>query len=133
MKRWIRFLGNFIAAAIAVGASATKTNGSDFTSSKIVIPEGVEVGLLLLTWTRAAGSASLTLDFYFQASSDDGATWWDYIEPISDITGHAIISGTTVRIARQISLRGMTHLQLSKIINNDSGNDLTSVNATISF
>jgi hypothetical protein len=92
----------------------------------------VDKGLLGLTWTRASGSTSLTVDFYFQASNDNGTTWWDYAM-ISDATGVAAVTGTTVQIARQVSLAGMTHIQLSSMTNNDTSNDLTAVNVGIAI
>jgi hypothetical protein len=92
-----------------------------------------------MTFTRAAGSATLTVDYYFQVSYDGGTTWADFHDPIADadylsvIAGHAVISGTTVRVSRIIPLNGVSHIRFSKVINNDTANALTAVNATISW
>jgi hypothetical protein len=128
----IGYSANFT-TAFALGKTATKVNVTDFTSLAFVLPQDAEMALLLLTFTRAAGSASLTLDYYFQVSGDGGTTWWDYIEPLSIETGHAVITGTTVRVARQLSLAGFTNIRLASVVNNDTVNDLTAVNAGISF
>lgn len=133
MSKRAGYNGNFIAAAVGVAANTEAANGTDFTSAEIGIPFDVESGILILTFTRASGSASLTVDFYFQISPDNGTTWYDYVEGASIETGHAVISGTTVRVARAVSLTGATHIRLSKIDNNDTANALTAVNAGISF
>lgn len=125
------FYADFLAAAVALNASATKVNVSDFTS--LSLPCGAHAGLLMLTFTRAAGSASLTLDFYFQVSYDGGTTWADYIEPISIETGHDVFSGTTVRVARSANVQGASHIRLAKVVNNDTGNNLTAVNAGFAY
>jgi len=117
---------------MSVGSSATKANGTDFTSSEQVVLN-VKTALLTITLTRAAGSSTLTCDFYFQVSFDNGTTWADYIQPIGVETGHAVISGTTVAVSFPVNLSGASHIRLSKIVNNDSGNNLTAVGATISW
>jgi hypothetical protein len=133
MSKRAGYTGDFIAAALGVAANTEAVNGTDFDSEEIGIPFDVESGALILTFTRAAGSTSLTVDFHFQISPDNGTTWYDYIEGVSIETGHGVISGTTVRVARSLSLTGATHIRLSKIDNNDTANALTAVNAGISF
>jgi hypothetical protein len=122
---------NFIATAISVNASATATNGSEFTSREQSAK--AQAGQIIITFTRAAGSSSLTVDFYFQISFDGGTTWADYVEGVGVETGHAVISGTTVRVSRPISLAGCSHIRLAKIVNNDTANNLTAVNAAFSY
>jgi hypothetical protein len=125
----------FLATAVNCNASATVTNGVDFTSATVRASYigRPSVGAISVTFTRAAGSATLTVDFYFQASYDNGTTWADYIESFSVETGHAVLSGTTVKVTKPINLYGVSHLRLSKIVNNDTANNLTACNATFSF
>jgi hypothetical protein len=127
----------FLVTAVNCAASTTVVNGTEFTSAT----QGGfgNAGLLTLTFTRAAGSATLAVDFYFQVSYDNGTTWADLHDAVSDadylsvLTGHAVVTGTTVRVSRTIILNGVSHIRLSKIVNNDSGNNLTACNATISW
>jgi hypothetical protein len=131
----------FITAGVSCNASSTVNNdGKDFTSINVgPIPNDVNTALLTLTFTRATGSATLAVDFYFQVSYDNGTTWADLHDAVSDadylsvLTGHAVVTGTTVRVSRTIILNGVSHIRLSKIVNNDSGNNLTACNATISW
>ena len=91
-----------------------------------------------MTFTRSAGSTS-TVDFYFQVSYDNGTTFSDYHDPVSDAdyisiaTNHAVISGNIVRVTRIISIAGISHIKLAKITNNDASNALTLCNATVSW
>jgi hypothetical protein len=126
--------------AFALNAGATKVNVTDFTSASVKVSEekGARMALLTMTFTRAAGSAS-TVDFYFQVSYDGGTTWADFNDPIADAeyhslaTNHAVLSGTTVRVSRIIHLAGVSHIRLAKVVNGDGGNNLTAVNATLSW
>ena len=128
-------------AAFSLAASGTATNGTEFTSAEVKVSEerGAKIALLTLTFTRAAGSATLTVDYYFQVSYDGGTTWADFHDPIADadylsvIAGHAVLSGTTVRVSRIIPLNGVSHIRFSKVINNDTVNNLTAVNAILSW
>ena len=127
--------------AFNLAAAGTAMNGTEFTSTSIKVSEekGAKLALLTLTFTRAAGSATLTIDYYFQVSYDGGTTWADFHDPIADadylsiVTAHAVLSGTTVRVSRIIPLNGVSHIRFSKVINNDTGNNLTAVNATLSW
>jgi len=121
---------NFLDTAVAVNAGITSVNGTDFASKER--PTSNNAGLITITFTRAAGSAS-TVNFYFQVSFDGGTTWSDYIESISIETQHSVISGTTVRVSKPVNLWGISYMRLSKIVNGDTANNLTAVNATISY
>jgi hypothetical protein len=128
-------------APFNLNASATATNGTDFTSASINVSGNVRANMALLTmsFTRTAGSATSTVDFYFQVSYDGGTSWADFHDPIADadylsvIAGHAVLSGTTVRVSRIIPLNGVSHIRFSKVINNDTVNNLTAVNAILSW
>jgi len=132
--------GSFATAAFNVGAGATALRATAFTSAGIKVTEefGAHSALLILEFTRAAGSSS-TVDYYFQVSWDGGTTWADFKEPVADAeyfsiaTNHAVISGTTVRISFVIRLDGVSTIRMSKVVNGDSSNALTAVNAYLSW
>jgi len=134
--QYVRGNWPFLTAAVSLDASATKTNGTDFTSAELNVTE-VQLVLVTMTFTRAAGSAS-KVNFYFQVSYDDATTWSDYMEPISGAeyigiaTNHDVISGTTVRVSQPFMLSNVTHLRLTKIVNGDGANALTAVNVSMS-
>ncbi len=121
--------------AFNLAASGTATNGTEFTSAEVKVSEekGTKTALLTMTFTRAAGSATLTVDYYFQVSFDGGTSWSDYIDPTSIITGHSVISGTTVAVSKPLHLFGVSHIRLSKVVNGDTANNLTACNAYLSW
>ena len=125
----------FLATGVSCGTSASVVNGTDFGSAAVRVSfiGQPSIGALTVTFTRAAGSSTATVDFYFQVSYDGGTTYSDYIEPFSVETGHAAISGTTVRVTKPILLYGVSHIRLYKITNNDGSNALTVCNAAISM
>ena len=126
-----QYKANFT-TAFSLNASTTATNGVEFTSTAISVPYSVISAVLLATFTRAAGSASLTVDFYVQVSPDNGTTWYTYTS-LAVTTGETVVSGTTVNYAFPINLAGVTHIRLWKVVNNDTANNLTAVNAGIAF
>ena len=128
----MRYNVNFT-TAFALAKTITKVNVTDFTSINVSLPDDVHTAMILLTFTRAAGSATFTLDYSFQVSPDNGTTWYDYISAISLPTAQAIITGTTVRVGVPMNIIGFTHIRLASVTNNDTANDLTAVNAGISF
>lgn len=132
---------DFLATGVSCGTSASVVNQTGFGSATVRVSYigRPSTATLTMTFTRAAGSATLTADFYFQVSYDNGTTWADFHDAVSDadylsiITGHAVVSGTTVRVSRIISIAGISHIRLAKITNNDSANALTLCNATVSW
>jgi len=132
---------NFLSTATALTAADTHTNGTDFTSASLEM-SNVSTMLMTVTFTRAAGSAS-KVSFYFQVSCDSGATWTDFVEPISGsecievATNHGVISGTTVCVSQVFMFPGVLHVtsrvRLSKVVNADGANALTAVNASLSW
>jgi hypothetical protein len=131
---------NFLASGVACGTSTTITNGTNFGSGAIRVsylgrPSTVA---LTVTFTRVTGSAS-TVEFYFQVSYDNGTTYSDFHDPVSDAdyfsvaTNHAAVTGNVVRVTRITSLAGVSHIRLHKIVNNDSSVALTACNASVSW
>ena len=126
---------DFLTAGVAVNATVTKVNGTDFTSIPIDLtwpPGAPSVGSIVVTFTRAAGSASLVY-FEFQASYDGGTTWttsyWTRIEVPTNETAVANV----VRAREPVELHGISHIRLFQIVNNDGANNLTACNATFSY
>jgi len=122
----------FLATAVDCGAGVTLVDETGFTSAKISIPWNIQVALVTVTFTRAAGSTP-TVDFYFRVSYDNGTTWANYRSTISIPTNEPIISGTTCRVSQPVYFYGVSHIRLWKIVNTDAANALTAVNATLSY
>jgi len=124
----------FLAADISVNAGTTKVNGTDFTSAEVYIANhGLkEVSAIKITFTRAAGSSS-TVDFEFQVSLDGGTSWSTaYYVKVQSTTDETAVSNV-VRKIQLVNIYGITHIRLYRVVNNDSGNNLTAVNASVSF
>jgi hypothetical protein len=123
---------NFVTTGFALAAGATKVIGdTGFTDNKLGTTDA-SIGLLTVTFTRAAGSTS-TVDYYFQVSYDGGTTWSDYIESIGIATNHSVMSGTTVIVSKPVNLFGVSHIRWSKVVNGDVVNAVTAVNAVLSI
>ena len=73
------------------------------------------------------------IDFYFQASSDNGTTYDTtafWVVSIESDTDHV---DNVVRYTDFIvPVWGISHLRLWKVVNNDATSSITNVNATIS-
>ena len=125
----------FLGTAENIAAGATATNGSEFTSVEIQVseyPSYAAFGAIEVTFTRAAGAAD-TVDFYFQASMDQGTSWATYDLLFKLATNTTVVSGTTVRYIFQCQWNGITHIRLWKIVKNDGANALTACNARIAI
>jgi hypothetical protein len=121
----------FLATAVSVNATVTKVIVTDFPDHKIPLG-GKETATFTFEFTRAAGSAS-TVDFRIQGSKDDGATWTTFYT-FQIPTNTVIVTGTTVRVLYDVNLpAGYTHVRLYSIYNSDATNNLTEVNAYMSF
>lgn len=128
---WSRSRG-FLPSAVNVDASATATNGVEFTSRELNV-KNAQIVAFTVNFTRAAGSSS-TVDFAFEASFDNGTTWATFEGvTISIQTDHSVVSGTTVRVLKLVNIPGVSHIRAKSITNNDSGNNLTACNVTLSI
>ena len=127
----------FLSTAVDILASATATNGSEFTS--IEVQAGVPsndhspVGLVTLEFTRSGAGSASTIEVHMQVYN--GAAW-----TTADVYSMEVGtnednggSGSTVRAGKFIYLYGVQRIRLYKIVNNDSGTNLTNVNVTISI
>ena len=128
---------DFLDSAINIAASGTATNGSEFTSNELDVETPMQKrlrpGAIIITFTRAAGTAS-TVDFEFEVSYDRGATWASFEGvKIEVATNHVVVSGTTVRVHKEIYFYGVSFIRLHSIKNNDSTNGITACNAILSL
>ena len=139
VRKWDSFLLNQydVETAIDIVASATATNGTDFTSDEIAIEHSAWV-LISVTFARAAGSSS-TVDVELEVSSDHKNSWSTYrsgsgTSPMVQVrTDSPVISGTTVKMSYQINGTGISHFRIKDIENTDSSNAITAVQVQISM
>ena len=123
---------NFVETAFNLNAGLTATNGVEFDSEELSVKRRSPVAFTV-TFTRAAGAAD-TVDFAFEASYDNGNTWatFDGVT-ISIPTNHSVVSGTTVAVLKIIRVRGVSHVRLKSVKNNDGVNNLTAINVVLSY
>lgn len=131
------YTANFLDTAVDVGAGATATNGTEFTSNELEIgrwlAEKQQPGAIIVTFTRAAGTAD-TVDFELEVSYNGGTTWASFEGVgIKVATNHAVISGTTVRVHIEVNFYGISTIRVHSIKNNDSTNGITACNVTLSL
>ncbi|MCK4385375.1 MAG: hypothetical protein KAW52_03840 [candidate division Zixibacteria bacterium] len=119
-------------APINLNAGLTATNGVEFDSEELNVKRRSPVAFTV-TFTRAAGAAD-TVDFAFEASYDNGNSWatFDGVT-ISIATNHSVVSGTTVSVLKIIRVRGVSHVRLKSVKNNDGVNNLTAINVVLSY
>lgn len=127
-----RFSQNFLAAAVNCAASTTLVNGVGFTSATIDVSRLPENGLVTVTFTRAAGSAS-TVDFEFQVSYDAGVSWSTVYYIVIRVATNSTAVTNAVRYTVPVYFSGVSHIRLYRIVNNDGANNLTVCNARVSF
>jgi len=123
-------------AEITTGDNANMTD--DFTTIPIKVSRrtgGNHIGIVSITVTFT-GDGSMDgndVDFYFQASYDNGTTYTTtafWVVSIESDTDHV---ANVVRYTDFIvPVWGISHLRLWKVVNNDATSSITDVNATIS-
>jgi len=122
----------FIETAFNLNAGLTATNGVEFTSKELEIKHQSPVGITV-KFTRVAGAVD-KVDFAFEASYDSGHNWATFEGvTISVATNHSVVEGTTVAVFKMVVTRGVSHLRLKTVINNDGINNITGVNAILSY
>jgi hypothetical protein len=121
-------------AITTLAASSTATNGSEFTANSIQVSllGGSSVVAVTITFTGDGSMDGSDIDFFFQASYDDGTTWstTGFVEV--DVASDTDHSSNVVRHTELVNVYGVSHLRLWKVVNNDAANSITSINATIS-
>ena len=124
---------------LGVLATATATNGAEFTSEEVIVYDTPVIGVTAI-YSRAAGSA-LTVDFVFEVCYDGGsdgpplatATWATFNgTDIKIATETAAVTGTTVRVFYEMTVYGASHFRVKSITNNDTANNITAVNVVVS-
>lgn len=122
-------------ATITTGDNANMTD--DFTTVPIKVSRrdgGNLIGIvaITITFTGDGSMDGADIDFYFQASYDNGTTYTstDYwiVSRASD-TDHV---SNVVIYTEMVPVWGVSHLRLWKVVNNDAANSITDVNASIS-
>lgn len=138
VRKWNDMLLNSVAAvtAIDIAASATATNGTDYTSLELPVEHSIRV-VISITFARAAGSSS-TVDVELEVSTDHKKTWSTYrggsANPMIQVaTNSEVITGTTVNMAYQINAAGISHFKIKDIENTDSSNGVTDLQIRISM
>jgi len=122
---------DFLATAEAsIASTATATNGSEFDSETIVVQ--TEVIAITITFTIVAANGD-DIDFYFQASHDNGVTWSSDEYFIVDCASDVSTAGTPVYHTEEKLVGGISHLRLWKVVNGDTVTAITAVNATASW
>ena len=128
---------DFLSTAEDVNASATAVNGTAFDTKEVNIkyPSYVNpVGAITVTFTTDGSGTSDEIDFEFQVSYDDATTWSTaYYVKISVATNKTADASDVVRVTKAVNFYGISHVRLYRIVNNDSANNLTDCNATISL
>lgn len=124
----------FMASGVSCGAGATLVNQTGFASLIIraSYPGMPSTGALTITFTRTTGT-SATVDFEFQASYDNGVTWTTSAYVTVSIPTNSLAASDVVRYTAPINVYGVSHLRLSRIVNNDGATALTACNATFSL
>ena len=122
---------NFLAtdyASIAADGTYTKTTWT--TDEMLVVPSSW--ALITVTFTTAGGDGN-EIEFYFQVSCDNGATWtttyWTLVSVDSDEDAVANV----VRYPWIDIYPGISHIRLWKIYNGDQITAITDVNASLSW
>jgi len=121
----------FLSSGVNVNASSEQDTTS--TSEKVWLSKGdkAEDASIQITFTRTAGSES-ALDFEFQFSLD--GTNWDTDNSFKiSVPTDTVADSNVVRKTVEINIDKVPFVRLSKIKNNDSVNNVTNCNATISF
>ncbi len=124
----------FMAAGVSCGAGATIVNQTGFGSGivRVSYTGRPSVGCITVTFTRTTGTASL-VDFEFQASYDNGTTWTTAAYVTVSVATNALASSNVVYYSVPVYVYGVSHLRLSRIVNNDGSTALTVCNAYFSF
>lgn len=130
-----KYLGTFLDSAQDVNADTVYAKSSWSSTEVIRVNElgSQPYALVVVTFTRSAGSDTLTVDFDFQASYDGGTTWTTAYFVRIDPKTNETADSNVVRYPELINPHGVTHLRLHRIDNNDDSNNLTACNAMISI
>ena len=128
------YVKNFLATAVDVNDNITVVDGVGITSRKISIGGKNDRGAITVWFTPAAGAA-VTIDFEFNVSTDQGATWStgigadSYVRIQVNTDVNAISS--IVRVTTQVQFYGVTHVKLYRVVVNSGAGNCTAINARL--
>jgi hypothetical protein len=122
---------NFLTTAVSCNLSTTLVHGVGFTSKSISVnPIGNTLASITVTFTRTTGTAAL-VDFEFTVSWDGGTTFSTGSYFTISIPTNELAASNVVRATRLFYAKGITHIRLNRIVNNDGSTNLTVCNATL--
>ena len=122
-------------ATITTGDNANMTD--DFTTVPIKVSRrdgGGLIGIVAITITFT-GDGTMDgndIDFYFQASYDNGTTYTTTEYWVVGIESDADHVDNVVIYTEPVLVWGISHLRLWKVVNNDATSSVTDVNASVS-
>jgi hypothetical protein len=130
------YVRNFFATAVDVNDNITVVDGGAITSSKISIGGQNDRGAITV-WFTPAAAATVSVDFEFAVSTDQGSTWSTgiaadaYLRIQANTDVNSISS--VVRITTQVQFYGATHVKLYRIKVNSGAGNCTAINARLSM
>ena len=130
------YVRNFLSTAVDVNDNITVVDGVGITSGKISIGGRNDRGAITV-WFTPAAAASVSIDFEFNVSTDQGSTWstgiagdaYVRIEVNTDVNAISSI----VRVTTQVQFYGVTHVKLYRIKVNSGAGNCTAINARLSM
>ena len=126
----------FFDTAVSVNAGITKTDGTEIESNEILlIGKSTDMFGITVVFDRAAGTSStVDVDFEVCFSGRSEGTWATLDNATFKIpTNEAVVTGTTVRVFKRFDLNGVSRIKVKSIYNSDGANNITGVNAYISY
>lgn len=123
----------FLPEDIDIAKSDSAVNGTDFESWEAPLQSSwLPVVGIVVIFTRDTGDAD-TLDVNFEVSYDNGTTWASYEDgKIQVPTNYSADGDGTVRYYQPLPVYGISHIRVSSIVNNWSGDEVADVNVSFS-
>jgi len=121
---------DFLNTAIDVNATVEKVNGVDFNSKSINLRRVVDAAVSV-TFTRITGDGS-DVEYGFEFSTD-GINWDTVESMVIKVPSNASAVSNVVLKTSLHNLGGIFLIRLSRVKNGDAVNNITDVNARISF
>jgi hypothetical protein len=130
MMALISYISEFLKEGISIDPSEIKNNFVNFVSREISIRK--KVGAITVIFNRESGSLS-TIDFEFQVSYGLTNIWSSaYYLRIRVRTNEDAVA-EAVSKTLPVNFYGISHIRLSRIINNDNSNYIENCNAIVSY
>ena len=131
----------FLDTAEDILAGATATNVTDFDSEEIIVSRlgYPSQATIIITFTGDGSMDGSDIDFFLQLGylsdpTDTSTITWSTTSFLEiDCASDADHSSNVVRHSELVQFPGAYALRVMKIVNNDSANNITAANATISW